>query len=157
MRDLSDVTCLTQYKSSDPFRILVGQARIAYQPFLHLGYFHFGEHIFWIHSWVENYREVQIADTYQNVDELKEVAFDIGIQLGCGHPKQIASPFDLQLRLAQLQWLEEYEPSLKQACDELALEVESCWREFRKQCSQFGITGDAPTGQQSLTPSAPVK
>ncbi|MHC4149976.1 MAG: hypothetical protein ACYSR5_10880, partial [Planctomycetota bacterium] len=55
VRDLSGVECIQTGKNIDPFRILLGQARIAYRPFEHLGYFEFRRHNFWVHAWVDNY------------------------------------------------------------------------------------------------------
>jgi len=130
VRNIGGISCLTRFQNADPFRILVGQARIAYQPFHHLGYFRFQGLTFWVHSWVENYREVSIDSSFPTPEKLRQVAYDIGVQLGCGHPKQIADPLDLQLRHAQLRWLQRYEGLIRLACDDLAKEVTTCWERF---------------------------
>lgn len=131
VRDISGISCLTRAQKFDPFRILIGQSRIAYQPFHHLGYFTFRGINLWVHSWVQNYKEVDIYKSFKNVNELKEVVFDIGVQLGRGHPKQIAAPLDLQLRLAQLRWLNLYDVKLNRSCNKLADEVVKAWNLFR--------------------------
>jgi hypothetical protein len=117
-------------QKTDPFRILLGHARIAYQPFDHLGYFSFRGLNFWVHSWVDNYEEVVISESFQSPQELFEVVYDVGVQLGKGHVKHIAAPLDLQLRRQQLQILDKHEVEIKQARLELAELVVSAWKEF---------------------------
>ncbi|MBN2431376.1 MAG: DUF2252 family protein [Acidobacteria bacterium] len=136
VRNIGGISCLTRFQNADPFRILVGQARIAYQPFHHLGYFRFQGLTFWVHSWVENYREVNIESSFQTPEQLRQVAYDIGVQLGCGHPKQIADPLDLQLRHAQLRWLKQHEGLIRRAGDELANEVTTCWERFCRRVEE---------------------
>ncbi|MFQ5771534.1 MAG: DUF2252 family protein [bacterium] len=130
VRDLSGIDCITIAQKSDPFRVLVGQARIAYQPYRYLGYIRFHDHTFWIHAWVDNYQEVEIGKSFHSVKELEEVVVDIGVQLGQGHPKQIAAPLDIQLRQEQLRILSKYEPQIKTACRELADQTVAAWKKF---------------------------
>ncbi|UCF65582.1 MAG: DUF2252 family protein, partial [bacterium] len=133
VRDISEIPCLIRSQKFDPFRILIGQARIAYQPFHHLGYFMFREKNFWVHSWVQNYKELDLKTSCETIKDLQEIVYDIGVQLGRGHPKQIAAPLDFQLRQAQLRWLNEYSDNLIEACERLAFEVEYSWSEFSKK------------------------
>ncbi|MFQ5865875.1 MAG: DUF2252 family protein [bacterium] len=130
VRDLSGIDCINFGQKINPFRILLGQARIAYQPFHHLGYFQFRGYIFWVHSWVENYQEVKIGKTFQSSAELAEVAYDIGVQLGRGHVKHIGAPLDLQIRRKQLQIVEKHGAELKQACRELFEQTVAAWEKF---------------------------
>jgi hypothetical protein len=132
VRDISQISCLTRAQIFDPFRILIGQARIAYQPFHHLGYFSFKEKNFWVHSWVQNYKELDIQKSCSDKKDLEEIVYDIGVQLGRGHPKQIAAPLDAQLRQAQLLWLDTYSDELMLACGILAEEVKDSWHKFSK-------------------------
>lgn len=133
VRDLSEIDCINTGQKTDPFRILLGQARIAYQPFHHLGYFRFQGLNFWVHSWVENYEEVKIAESFQNPDEIAEVAYDIGVQLGRGHVKHIAAPLDLQLRREQLSLLEKYEDDVKKACQNFEKKIIEAWKKFGEE------------------------
>ena len=130
VRDLSDIPCINTGKKIDPFRILLGQARISYQPFKYLGYFHFYGRTFWVHSWVDNYKEVNIKKSFQNIKELNEVAYDVGVQLGLGHVKQIAEPLGLQLRREQLLMLELHGEKIKLACKEYADLTVKAWKRF---------------------------
>ena len=133
VRDISQIPCLTRAQIFDPFRILIGQARIAYQPFYHLGYFSFREKNFWVHSWVQNYKELDIQESCRDKKDLEEIVYDVGVQLGRGHPKQIAAPLDFQLRQAQLRWLEKYSDELKLACESKADEVKYSWNKFSEK------------------------
>jgi len=133
VRDISEIPCLIRAQKFDPFRILIGQARIAYQPFQHLGYFTFRDKNFWVHSWVQNYKELDLETSCNTIKDLQEIVYDIGVQLGRGHPKQIAAPLDFQLRQAQLRWLLQYSNSLIEACEGLSAEVEYSWGEFSKK------------------------
>lgn len=132
VRDLSGIDCIDTGQKTDPFRIMRGQARIAYQPFHHLGYFRFRGFNFWVHSWVDNYKEVKIGKSFLSSLELAEVAYDVGVQLGKGHVKNIASPLDLQLRREQLRILDIHEVVIRQASRELAELTVAAWEEFHK-------------------------
>ena len=130
VRNLGGIECIQSGQMADPFRIIRGQARIAYQPFHYLGYFRFRNLNFWVHSWVDNYKEATIGKTFQSPNELGEVAYDIGVQLGRGHVKYIADPFDLQLRREQLQLINQYEDEIKKEKEELARLTILAWEKF---------------------------
>ncbi len=131
VRDLSGIDCITITQQNDPFRVLVGQARIAYEPYRFLGYIRLDGMSFWVHSWVDNYKEIEIGESFKTMDEMAEIAFDVGVQLGRGHTNQIAAPLDVQLRREQLRLLEKHEHTIRQACFELTDLTVAAWREFR--------------------------
>ncbi len=130
VRDLTGIPCIISGKRSDPFRILIGQARIAYEPFRHLGYFTFRGSTFWVHSWVDNYKEVKIGETFKSYNDLAEVVYDVGVQLGRGHVKHIGDPLELQIRRKQLQIVQSHETDLAAACRELADLTIEAWKKF---------------------------
>ncbi len=132
VRDLSEIDCITVAQSGDPFRVLIGQARIAYEPYKFLGYIRLNKMNFWVHSWVDNYKEVDLTESFSSVQELAEIAYDVGIQLGRGHTNQIAAPLDIQLRREQLRLLAEHEGTLKATCYDLTDLTIAAWRAFRK-------------------------
>ena len=86
---------------------------------------------FWVHAWVDNYAEVAIDQTFQSPEELAEVAYDIGVQLGRGHPNQIGAPLDLQFRLEQIRLLDLHQTELKMECRRFADRVTTAWNRFR--------------------------
>lgn len=131
VRALDEIDCIRVSPGSNPFRVLLGQTRIAYEPFGHLGHARIGGDSFWIHAWVENYEEVEVGESLASADELAEVAFDVGVQLGRGHVNQIGAPLDAQLRAEQLKNLDRDEPRLRTAVRELAELALEAWEDFR--------------------------
>ena len=118
VRDLTGISCITPGKDSDPLRILLGQLRIAYQPYNYLGYTRFLDKTFWVHAWVDNYRELSIGDSFRSTEDLYQVARDVGVQLGRGHINQIAPELDQQLRQEQVRVLNRDERASKR-CEEI--------------------------------------
>ncbi len=135
VRNLGGITCI-QAGVADPFRILLSQYRIAYAPFRYLGYMKLKEGTFWVHSWVENYRELDLHESFSNPQELAEVAYDVGVQLGLGHPKQIGAPFGAELRRSQWLLLESNRARVARVCDELAQEVKRAWQLFCERAAE---------------------
>jgi len=133
VRDLSGINCIAITQKSDPFRILLGQARIAYQPYDFLGYLRFRGRAFWVHSWVDNYMEMSIEESFETPEQLAEIVYDVGVQLGQGHPKQIAAPFDIQVRREQVLFLKKYDTKIKEACRELADQTVEAWKLFKEK------------------------
>jgi len=133
VRDLSAIECLTSTQKADPFRILVGQARISYQQYNFLGYLRFRDRAFWVHSWVDNYKEVKVNKSFKSVEKLSELVYDVGVQLGLGHPKHIAAPFDVQVRREQLLFLSKYDTRIKETCGELTAQTVEAWKLFKEK------------------------
>lgn len=131
VRDLQSIDCISVGKGIEPLRILIGQSLIAYQPYKLLGYVMFDGLTFWIHAWVDNYAEASVLESFQSADELAEVAFDIGQQLGRGHPNQVAADLDLQVRRRLLRQLVRDEAKIKQISAELTMQVNEAWDSFR--------------------------
>ena len=132
VRDLSGISCIANAQDIDPFRILVGQSRLAYEPYEHLGFVAGPTKTFWLHAWTENYKELSLDSPPQSADELREIIYDVGAQLGLGHVKQIAAPHDAQLRRVQLRLVERLEGQLATTCDDLAAQTVDAWRLFKK-------------------------
>lgn len=132
LRDLSGITCMRGERRRDPFRILVGQSRIAYVPYPYLGYVRLQNRVFWVHGWVDNYSELELDDL-ASPDDLRDVASDIGVQLGRGHPKQIATPLDLQLRRALAEMVTRLRPRVEVLSRQLAARTIAAWERFRRE------------------------
>ncbi len=131
VRDLTDIECISVGPAANPFRVLIGQARIANEPYKYLGYARFQGNTFWVHAWVENYSELDIDDDFIVVEEIAEVAFDVGVQLGRGHVKAIAQPLDLQLRREQMRLIDRDAEKIKASCRELADLAIDAWQRFK--------------------------
>ncbi len=132
VRDLGSVECIGSAGGLDPFRILIGQSRIAYEPYRYLGYIRHRGRTFWVHSWVDNYRELEIEDLAADDGNLAEIAFDVGAQLGRGHPNQIAVPLDAELRREQARLVARDGEPLEREVTALAHEVVAAWELFRR-------------------------
>jgi hypothetical protein len=135
VRSLDGIPCIEGAKGSDPFRILLAQARLAYKPYAYLGYIDFRGRKFWIHSWVDNYQELQRENLARNPEALREVVYDVGVQLGRGHPK-IAGEFEMQLRQAQLKALDENEDALLEAVQTLSDATVQAWLRFKRALAE---------------------
>lgn len=118
VRDLSQIGCIKASGEFDPYRVLLGQARISSRPSGLLGYMRMDDLFFWIHAWVYNYHEIELGD-FSDLKQLSEIVFDVGVQLGRGQPKQIADPFGWQLRRELVQALDRLEPKIIQSTHDL--------------------------------------
>ena len=127
VQDLEGVACLRSLPG--PSRIMVGQARIAYQPFYLPGVLRYGGRTFWIHAWPLNYRELDIAKGPANAQELEEVVYDAGVQLGRGHPNESLKSEADHLRGTLLKRLSE--DRLQRMVAELTDETVAAWERFR--------------------------
>jgi hypothetical protein len=127
VREVTGVDCVRIARG--PSRIFVGQARIAYEPFRFPGVFHAGGKTFWIHAWPDNYVELDIRKVLVSPRDLEEIAYDVGVQLGRGHPAGLAQEPAATLRSAVLRALPE--ARLEAAVAELASETVAEWERFR--------------------------
>ena len=86
VRRLPDLPCL--HGEPDGTRILVAQATLAYEAFSYVGTLALesptGQRYYWFHAWPDNYAELRIA-SLASPQALRDVAFDVGVQLGRGH------------------------------------------------------------------------
>ncbi len=126
VRDLGSIPCIQH--EPGPTRILVGHARIAYEPFLYPGAVHAGGLNFWVHAWPLNYAELQV-DELRSPEELRGVVYDVGVQLGRGHPKCWSAREAAQLR--QALEVELPQGRIRGATVELAAETTAAWERFR--------------------------
>jgi hypothetical protein len=99
LRDLSSVPCVQASLLGGRFRTIVGRARLE--------------------SWQPDDRELAAAHDLTSADELDEVAYQVGLQLGRGHIRQFAAPFDDQLRRAVRDMLRDYGPSIRATIDNM--------------------------------------
>jgi hypothetical protein len=129
VRSLSGIPCV-RADDDDPFRVLVSGSRIAYQPFQLLGFVELEGGIYWTHAWVPNYQELRVTQSFRTPAELAEVAYDVGVQLGLGHLRDVGGPFHRMVRDRVMQRGREVEQELSDGSRRLADEVEEAWRRF---------------------------
>jgi hypothetical protein len=137
LRDISGIGCVTA-RQGDALRVILGQSRIGREqdPFLALvpsaSDANDKEAPFWIRSWAPNYVELDVKETFSSKKELDEVVFDVGVQLGQGHTRHIAAPFDATLRKESSAMLTRHEAQIRKVIDELEGEVVASFLEGRK-------------------------
>jgi hypothetical protein len=85
-----------------------------------------------VHSWPLNYAELRIEDL-RSPDELSEVVYDAGVQLGRGHPKRWSESDAGRLRRQLVQGLPD--ERIRDAAVELAAETVKAWERFRAATS----------------------
>jgi hypothetical protein len=127
------------------FRTIVGRARLGGNddPFLALvprGPEEFPDDPpFWVQSWQPDYRELDAAHDLTSAAELDDVAYQVGLQLGRGHIRQFATPFDDQLRRAVRDMLRDYGPRIRATIDNMTERTLASWQHFRDEAAR-----DAP-------------
>jgi hypothetical protein len=139
VRDLQGVTCLDGRSKVDPFRILLAQSRLAYTPHQYVGYLRHHDVAFWIHSWDDHYQELRVPKMLERPQQMSDVLYDVGVQLGRGHPNQIASPLDAELRAELRAWVKRTRPQLLDASRDLAAAIQAAWERFRSNTDQLAL------------------
>ena len=77
-------------RRADPTRILDAEAKFSRTPERLLGYVAVDGSSYYVHAWRVHYTELDVDDI-QTPEELAEIAYDFGLQLGRGHPELPAS------------------------------------------------------------------
>ncbi|MBT8462968.1 MAG: DUF2252 domain-containing protein [Gemmatimonadetes bacterium] len=129
VRSLAGIPCI-RADDDDPFRVLHGGARIAYRPFRFLGFVEHDGEMFWTHAWVANYRELEVTGSLETAEELSEVAYDVGVQLGLGHLRDVGGSFQQMVLVNVRERLSEMEEELLAVSAILAEEVVEAWEAF---------------------------
>jgi len=137
-RDLVGISCVQATATRSPFRVLLGQSRIGTRQDRFLAAVppapeHDADAAqFWMQSWDASYQEVRIMKTISTREELLALARDVGAQLGRGHIKGIAAPYDADLCSAQLALLEHHRALIRSTARDLADETLEAWKVFRQ-------------------------
>ncbi|MBK6514750.1 MAG: DUF2252 family protein [Polyangiaceae bacterium] len=74
----------------DPTRVIAAQAKFSRSPQRLLGYVAIDDNNYYVHAWRVHYTELDIADVHGR-RELAELTYDVGLQLGRGHPTSPAT------------------------------------------------------------------
>ena len=147
VRPLSDVDCVRTEQG--PERVPRGMALIAYAPFPFSGLLTHRGRTFWVHGWTDDYVELSIDSSIASPQDLRQVAYDVGIQLGRAHPKEVAGEdFPPDLRGILLQATRRSEARIRKSIDELAEATVEAWMAFRE--------GTAPQRSSKAFQSHPV-
>jgi hypothetical protein len=116
-----------------PSRIFTGEQRLAYQPFRFPGVLHVSGKTFWVHAWTDHYVELDIQTALRSPQELREVAYDVGVQLGRGHPKRVDAEGAIRLRVEILRSLPK--EKIRKEIASLTQETLDAWSRIRAALS----------------------
>jgi hypothetical protein len=131
VRPLSDVGCV--HTDQGPERVPLGMALIAYAPFPFSGLLTHRGRVFWVHGWTDDYMELSIDSWFTSPQDMRQVAYDVGIQLGRAHPKAVAGKdFRPGLRGILLEATRKNEGRIRKTIDHLTEATIAAWMAFRE-------------------------
>jgi hypothetical protein len=117
-------------RRADPSRVISAEEKFSRTPQRLLGYVTVDGAEFYVHTWRVHYTEVSVSDLTSS-SELAELAFDIGLQLGRGHPIfPVATEAGKLERSALLASLDAVEPELAPTARDLASRVMSGYERY---------------------------
>ena len=61
-----------------------------------------GDKYFWMHDWTDDYQEASISSVLRAPKDLRQIAYDAGVQMGRAHPKRPDGARDKDRRKAAL-------------------------------------------------------
>ncbi len=114
-------------------RVLDGERLIAYEPFGYAAVVPHGSKFFWMHDWTDDYQEASIRSVIQSPRDLREVAYDAGLQMGRAHPKAPDGSTPEKTRRAVLKSLDANEARVRLAIGEMAQRSEAAWGAFKQK------------------------
>jgi hypothetical protein len=130
VRALPDEGCV--HAESGPARVSIGMSLIAAASFRYSGLFMHGGRWLWVHAWTDDYAELSVALSFPAPRDLRQVAYDVGTQLGRAHPRQRpGKPGPRTLRLCLLESVSENEARIRAAVAELTEATVDAWAAFR--------------------------
>jgi hypothetical protein len=96
-----------------------------------------------MHDWTDDYQEASIATMLRTPKDLRQIAFDAGVQMGRAHPKRPDGGPDKDRRKAALKSIEVLERRVRTAMKEMAGRTDAAWRAFARS-----MTTQTPTGER---------
>jgi hypothetical protein len=85
----------------------------------------------WLRTWDRSYRELEIGEI-ASAEELREVAHDVGAQLGSTNLVEGSAAVNRQKRMVEIEGLARFVPRIRQVAHELTAAVLEAWEQFRK-------------------------
>ena len=157
VRSLKGVGCIARHDKDDVMRILRSLERIAYEPYEFTGHVTLypkdgvlEKTTYWVHAWSDNYVELKIDRGLETPEDLMQIAADVGVQLGRGHPKGFASPTADAYRGACVADFDQAAKMLETTVSELAETTVAAWEQFKREAGKAraqAARDQAETGQ----------
>lgn len=134
VRPLSEVGCVRT--DQGPERVPLGMALLASAPFPFSGLLTHRGRTFWVHGWTDDYVELSIDSWLTSPQDMRQVAYDVGLQLGWAHPKAVAGQ-DVRpgLRGILLEATCTNEGRIRKTIDHLTDATVAAWLAFREATS----------------------
>jgi hypothetical protein len=139
--DLRGISCILLSKAT-PMRPIIMQALLAYKPYRYTGFIIIPqaegsgkEKEFWVHEWSDNYHELSIRTSFQSPADLRDIAADVGVQLGLGHPRSIYDSDTSGLRRRLVSALGGLYGEIEQTIANLTRQTVAAWQQFRREAS----------------------
>ena len=129
IRDLEKNPCMRTDVGAS--RVLDGQRLISYEPFAYAAVVPHAGKYFWMHDWTDDYREASIETQIRTPKDLRQIAYDAGVQMGRAHPKLADGSQSKARRREVLRSFEAIEARVRIAMRALAGETDAAWRQFR--------------------------
>jgi uncharacterized protein DUF2252 len=148
VRALPDSGCVSTEVGA--YRVFLGMSLIARAPFPYAGLFTRGGRVFRVYGWPDDYVELDGGASFPDARELRQVAYDVGIQLGRAHPKDApgtAPARHARLRLIEASFL--YEGRIRRAIADLTDLTVEAWRAFRGEAPPDAARSPARVGDVS--------
>jgi hypothetical protein len=136
-------SCVTGDPARDPRRVIRGQARLSGVHQRFLGFIDFDARPFYVHAWRVNYTELDATDV-RTPEELAEVAYDVGLQLGRGHPQEMPDPPGTTLEAAILASLPDQSKVVVTVSEDLARRTVAAWEELVRHAARPATSAAAP-------------
>ncbi len=140
VHSLTGIDCIGVSRPNDPLRILTVASRLCRQPDRLAGYYLLppDEHsvdprCFRIRTWALPYEEISITESLTAPRDLEELAADVGMQLGRGHPLGLADPHETMIRRELEAVISELQDGILALSLELADLTEQAWSQFRNE------------------------
>ena len=134
---LRDLPCLSVPASGEVFRVIEGLGeigRLTHRLTLALPMLAVGRpevRGWWLRTWDRSYRELEIGEI-ASPEELREVAHDVGAQLGSTNLVEGPAAVNRQKRMVEIEGLARLVPRIRQVAHELTAAVIEAWQQFRK-------------------------
>jgi hypothetical protein len=153
IRELEGIACIED-TAAEPERIRTGHNRISYTPQRFVGFLEMDSRSgtlksksFWVFAWDDDYEELSIKDSFQSLEDLKDVAYDVGVQLGLGHPAGIGDPDSREVLRALASQTKQLERDLQLVIQDLAGRTIEAWQEFCAEVSSVRVSENSQVGK----------
>jgi hypothetical protein len=130
VRPLPDSACV--HTDAGPSRVPLAMSLIARAPFEFSGLAARAGRVLFVHAWTDDYVELKVEFSFPKPCDLRQVAYDVGTQLGRAHPREGSGrPSRPGLRASLLESTRANDGRIRALIDELTEATVEAWTAFR--------------------------